>query len=109
MANNDKLALQEKRCRVYAKEKGVEIVRVYMDEGVLQNDRLLHYLRYMIEDVKKTKLPLAVICDHPHRLASDFDVFMKIETAIRFAGGFIVSPGSSRFGDDVLSIFKEDI
>ncbi len=104
------LGSQETRCREFARMKGYDVDRVFVDEavsgGITTRPGMQAMLSYLKEHAHAQSF--VVVIDDISRLARDIKAHLDLREAIASAGARLESP-SVEFGEDSDSILVENL
>ena len=104
------LASQETRCREFARMKGYEVAKVFVDRavsgGVTNRPGIQNALSYM--DENREGGPFVLLIDDISRIARGIRAHLDLRDAIRDVGAGLESP-SIEFGEDSDSILVENL
>lgn len=106
--DGDGLASQETRCREFAKNRGLKVARVFIDDmsGKFADRPGMRDLLIFLHGAGSKKH--AVLIDDLSRLARDIEAYRALRRAILEAGGVLMSP-SIKFGEDSDSTLIENL
>lgn len=104
------LGSQETRCREFARKKGYDVDRVFVDKavsgGITTRPGMQAMLAYLKEHSRAQSF--VVVIDDISRLARDIKAHLDLREAIASAGARLESP-SVEFGEDSDSILVENL
>lgn len=108
ISEGDGLASQETRCREFAKNRGMSVARVFVDDisGKHADRPGMRDLLIFLHDAPDRTY--AVVIDDLSRLARDIEAYRALRRAIQEAGGVLMSP-SIKFGEDSDSTLIENL
>ncbi len=85
--DDQKLRLQEQRCRSYASAQSYVVERVFTDAGMSGNDAYRPGLRAMLDHLEATRdQGIVVVTEDAARLARDVGLMVDLSDRIRNAG-----------------------
>jgi site-specific DNA recombinase len=104
------IASQETRCREFARLKGYEVERVFVDEavsgGVVDRPGIQAMLAFLRANRKRGNF--VCVIDDVSRIARSIQIHLELRSAIANAGARLESP-SVEFGEDSDSILVENL
>src|SRR2546421_1191855 len=99
---------QERRCRKYAEDRGLEVAAVFRDEGVSGGIIEREGMQAMLDFLDTQEGEWVVIIDDIKRLARDLMGHFTLRKAIQSRGATLESP-SHKFGNEPEEVFVESI
>lgn len=88
---NDRLQAQNRRCREFASNNGLIVLRTYSDQGEMRLPRLLPEIHRLIERLSREEQSTLVLADHPGRLGVGDDIRKTVINYIERSGGKFTS------------------
>lgn len=115
VAKSDRLENQENRCRSFARQLNLRVLKVYRDEGEMHPIHFLPAIRLLFSYLLHSKEDLIVISDHPARLGLDKKTRSRVLDKIQeFDGQFIAAHVNPAFyieslGAEIINTIKKEL
>lgn len=87
VTSSDRLQAQNRRCREFASENSLVVLRTYSDQGEMRLPRLLPEIQRLIERLSREEQSTLVLADHPGRLGLEDRTRKTVIKYIERAGG----------------------